>query len=118
MAQGVLSGLTVEEFARAVATEDLVSLTSIKGIGRKTAERLILELKDKLPHLEEVSGAPVSPIDRGEAVTSWENEAVLALRSLGYSTQEAERAVRQAVQDLEGDPTVESVVKRALTLAR
>ena len=118
MAQGVLSGLTVEEFARAIATEDLVSLTSIKGIGRKTAERLILELKDKLPHLEEVSGAPVSPIDRGEAVTSWENEAVLALRSLGYSTQEAERAVRQAVQDLEGDPTVESVVKRALTLAR
>jgi Holliday junction DNA helicase RuvA len=118
MAQGVLSGLTVEEFARAIATEDLASLTAIKGIGRKTAERLILELKDKLPRLEEVSGVAVSAVDREEAVTSWENEAVLALRSLGYSAQEAERAVSQAVRDLEGEATVESVVKRALTLAR
>lgn len=119
MAQGILSGLSVEEFAQALATEDLAALTAIRGVGRKTAERLVLELKEKLPRLEEATGAPVSG-DRkppGE-VPSWEEESVLALRSLGYGTADAIAAVRRAVQDMEGDPTVETVVKRALTLAR
>ena len=119
MAQGILSGLSVEEFAQALATENLAALTSIRGVGRKTAERLVLELKEKLPRLAEVTGVPV-PSDRkppGE-VPSWEEEAVLALRSLGYGTADAVAAVRRAVQDMEGDPTVETVVKRALTLTR
>ncbi len=119
MAQGILSGLSVEEFAQALATENLAALTSIRGVGRKTAERLVLELKEKLPRLEEVTGVPV-PSDRkpsGE-VPSWEEEAVLALRSLGYGTADAVAAVRRAVQDMEGEPTVETVVKRALTLSR
>jgi Holliday junction DNA helicase RuvA len=119
MAQGILSGLSVEEFAQALATENLATLTAIRGVGRKTAERLVLELKEKLHHLEEVTGAPVSS-DRkpAEEVPSWEEEAILALRSLGYGAADAEAAVRRAVQDLEGEPTVEIVVKRALTLAR
>ncbi len=119
MAQGILSGLSVEEFAQALATENLAALTAIRGVGRKTAERLVLELREKLPHLEEVTGAPV-PSDRKppEKIPSWEDEAVLALRSLGYGTADAVAAVRRAVQDLEGEPTVETVVKRALTLAR
>jgi len=119
MAQGILSGLSVEEFAQALATEDLAALTAIRGVGRKTAERLVLELKEKLPRLEEVTGVPV-PGDRKptEEVPSWEEEAVLALRSLGYGTADAVTAVRRAVKDMEGDPTVETVVKRALTLAR
>ena len=90
MAQGILSGLSVEEFAQALATENLAALTSIRGVGRKTAERLVLELKEKLPRLEEVTGVPV-PSDRkphGEE-PSWEEEAVLALRSLGYGTADA-----------------------------
>ncbi len=119
MAQGILSGLSVEEFVKALATENLAALTAIRGVGRKTAERLVLELKEKLPRLEEVTGVPV-PSDRkpsGE-VPSWEEEAVLALRSLGYGTADAVAAVRRAVQDMEGEPTVETVVKRALTLSR
>jgi Holliday junction DNA helicase RuvA len=118
MAQGILSGLTVEEFARAIATEDLVALTAIKGVGRKTAERLVLELKDRLAQLEEFSLEPVSVPEGGAVSPSWEEEAVLALRSLGYATQEAERAVSKAARDLEEEPTVEIIVKRALTLAR
>ena len=119
MAQGILSGLSVEEFAQALATENLAALTAIRGVGRKTAERLVLELKEKLPRLEEVTGVPV-PSDRKppEEGPSWGKEAVLALRSLGYGTADAVAAVRRAVQDMEGDPTVETVVKRALTLTR
>lgn len=119
MAQGILSGLSVEEFAQALATENLAVLTSIRGVGRKTAERLVLELKEKLPRLEEVTGRPIPrELEPEEEVPPWEEEAVLALRSLGYGASDAEAAVRRALTALEGEPTVESVVKRALTLAR
>ncbi len=119
MAQGILSGLSVEEFAQALATENLAVLTSIRGVGRKTAERLVLELKEKLPRLEEVTGRPIPrELELEEEVPPWEEEAVLALRSLGYGASDAEAAVRRALTALEGEPTVESVVKRALTLAR
>ncbi|MFO7768851.1 MAG: Holliday junction branch migration protein RuvA [bacterium] len=117
MAQGVLSGLSAREFARALAVEDLAALTSIKGVGRKTAERLILELKDKLPELEEVTGEPL-PEGAEEEPVSDEDEAVLALRSLGYAPADAQRAVRRALEGLEGEAGVEAVVKRALTLTR
>jgi Holliday junction DNA helicase RuvA len=118
MAQGILSGLTVEEFARALSTDDLVTLTAIKGVGRKTGERLILELKDKIPQLEAETGATLDAGIPASDTPGWEPEAVLALRSLGYGQSEAERAVRNALDGLEGEPTVESVVKRALTLTR
>jgi len=119
MAQGILSGLSVEEFAQALATENLAVLTSIRGVGRKTAERLVLELKEKLPRLEEVTGRPIPrELEPEEEVPPWEEEAVLALRSLGFGASDAEAAVRRALAALEGEPTVESVVKRALTLAR
>lgn len=116
MAQGVLSGLSVEEFARALATDDLAALTSVKGIGRKTAERLVLELRDKLPHLEEATGRDATP--RAGGGPGFQEEAVLALRSLGYAQADAERAVRRALDDLEEGPSLEAVVKRALTLTR
>lgn len=117
MAQGILSGMSVQEFARALADEDLVTLTAIKGVGRKTAERLVLELKEKLPRLEEVTG--LGPAEsKTPGATAGEEEACLALRSLGYSAPEAERAVRRAITETEGEPTVESIVKRALTLTR
>ncbi|MFC1500333.1 Holliday junction branch migration protein RuvA [Candidatus Zixiibacteriota bacterium] len=117
MAQGILSGLSVEEFAKALATGDLVALTSIRGVGRKTAERLLLELKEKVPSIEEVTGGLTS----GEVVTEIEEtplleEAVLALRSLGYSAPEARNAVERALAGSEEEPTLESLVKSALTL--
>jgi Holliday junction DNA helicase RuvA len=117
MAQGILSGLSVEEFVRALADEDLVALTAIKGVGRKTAERLVLELREKLPRLGPVAEGAVSA-PAGVHRRPGEEEAILALRSLGYSAQEAERAVQRAVNETEGEPSVESIVKRALTLTR
>jgi Holliday junction DNA helicase RuvA len=117
MAQGILSGLSVEEFVRALADEDLVALTAIKGVGRKTAERLVLELREKLPRLGLVAEEAASA-SAGTHRRPGEEEAILALRSLGYSAQEAERAVQRAVNETEGEPSVESIVKRALTLTR
>jgi Holliday junction DNA helicase RuvA len=98
--------------------EDLASLTAIKGVGRKTAERLILELKDKLPHIEAATGESIDLPEPESELPDWQEEAVLALRSLGYAVAEAERAVDRASNELEGEPTVERVVKRALTLTR
>jgi Holliday junction DNA helicase RuvA len=117
MAQGILSGLSVEELVRALADGDLVTLTAVKGVGRKTAERLVLELREKLPRLESMTEGVVSA-PAGAHRRPGEEEAVLALRSLGYSTQEAERAVQRSMTETEGEPTVESIVKRALTLTR
>jgi len=119
MAQGILSGLSVEEFAKALATGDLATLTSIRGVGRKTAERLVLELKEKVPSIEEVTGASIP----GDALPETEEtpqveEAVLALRSLGYSAPEARSAVERALAGSEEEPTLESLVKSALTLTR
>ncbi len=119
MAQGILSGLSVEEFAKALATGDLVALTSIRGVGRKTAERLILELKEKVPSLVEVTGeaVPEEVAGAGEGIP-FLDEAVLALRSLGYSASEAQNAVERALAASEEEPTLESLVKSALTLTR
>ena len=119
MAQGILSGLSVEEFAKALATGDLVALTSIRGVGRKTAERLLLELKEKVPSLIEVTGEAVpEEVTGADEGIPFLDEAVLALRSLGYSASEARNAVERALAASEEEPTLESLVKSALTLTR
>jgi Holliday junction DNA helicase RuvA len=87
----VLSGLTEDELARAIAGEDIARLSRVPGIGKKTAERLVIELRDKLavaPELEVAeSAAPATPADPSA-------EAVSALIALGYKPNEASRAVR------------------------
>ncbi len=88
VALAVLSGLSEEEFARCVLHEDLARLTQVPGIGRKTAERLVIEMRDKLAREPEgdapMSVAPADPV----------SEAVSALVALGYKPNEASRAVR------------------------
>jgi Holliday junction DNA helicase RuvA len=87
----VLSGLTEDELARAIAGEDIARLSRVPGIGKKTAERLVIELRDKLAVAPEpeaaASAAPVAPADPSA-------EAVSALIALGYKPNEASRAVR------------------------
>ena len=110
VALAVLSGLTDEDFTRCVAEEDIDRLTKVPGIGRKTAERLIIEMRDKLPTVAVAtstaateSGLPAP----GDPVS----EAVSALVSLGYKPNEASRAVR-------GIPTqglnAEEIIRQAL----
>jgi len=108
VALGILSGLTVEEFKQAVLSHDVVKLKSAPGVGKKTAERLALELKDKINKI-----AGDLPLNQYGHITSVEEEAVLALTSLGYKLPRAEEAVRQSRQT---DPglSVEELIRAAL----
>lgn len=92
LALTIMSGLPVEDLAAAIRSEDLVRLTAIPGIGKKTAERLIVELKDKvLAWLgradSTLEATPLSPASISEEATS-------ALMNLGYTRQEAQKALR------------------------
>ncbi|MFL6655985.1 MAG: Holliday junction branch migration protein RuvA [Sulfurifustis sp.] len=91
VALAVLSGLNEDELVRCVSDGDLTRLTQVPGIGRKTAERLIVELRDKLTG----EAAPLPPAVAGrEVARDPAAEAVSALIALGYKPQEASRVVR------------------------
>ena len=93
VALAVLSGLSDDEFSRCVAEEDIARLTKVPGIGRKTAERLVIEMRDKLPKdIPLPASTAAGPAAPGDPVS----EAVSALVALGYKPNEASRAVRSA----------------------
>ena len=92
LALSVLSGLSLNDLAAAVANKEAGRLTKIPGVGKKTAERLLLELQGKFS----VSGASVA---QGAAVSSSNNDIVNALLALGYSEKEADWAAKQLSQD-------------------
>ena len=101
----ILSGMPSERFVEAVQNEDVTMLATIPGLGKKTASRLILELKGKLPSLEP-----------GEATPSQASQetidAISALVNLGYKKQFSEKAVSTAVRD--GAGSIEDIVMEAL----
>ena len=110
VALAVLSGLSDAEFSRCVVDEDIARLTKVPGIGRKTAERLVIELRDKLPRDIPMPGAPTAPavpLSPGDPVS----EAVSALVSLGYKPNEASRAVRSVSTQGLG---AEEIIRQAL----
>ena len=106
VALAVLSGLADEEFVRAVNQEDVARLIQVPGIGRKTAERLIMEMRDKLPE-----AAPAGAAAPGPAAADPVSEAVSALIALGYKPNEASRAVRAVPA---GDLSAEEIIRQAL----
>jgi Holliday junction DNA helicase RuvA len=109
LALTILSGASGEELARYVAESDSASLTRLPGIGKKTAERIIIELRDKLDAIP-VSGIPAP--GGGPAVpTDAVSEAVTALNALGYKPQESSRMVRSVAQP---DMSVEDIIRHAL----
>ncbi len=111
MAQGILSGLKAEELREAIQTGNVAALTAISGVGKKTAERIILELKTKLGKIELVQTSDVPTSDQLKT----RSEALVALMSLGYHRAVAERALRSVLQESRGeDLPVEELVKRAL----
>lgn len=111
---GVLSVLSPDDLRFAVLSNDVKAICAAPGIGKKTAEKLILELKDKL-HLEDVlehlEEAPVSGVPSG-GQGEIQSEAVQALVALGYGSTEALRAVKQV--EIQADTDVETVLKQAL----
>ena len=107
----VLSALGVERGARALREKNIALLSSVSGIGRKTAERLALELGEKV---EDFTDAPPSP-PAAAAVPAGAEAALKALERLGYATAEADRAVRQVLAGNGNDET-EALVRRALQI--
>ena len=111
LAVSILSGIEVGDFVAALRGNDLARLTRIPGVGKKTAERLVLELKDKLPAI--VAGEPVAAEPAAEA--SPKDDLLSALGNLGYSRPEVERAVDRAVK-ADPDGRFEDLLRRALQL--
>jgi Holliday junction DNA helicase RuvA len=109
LALSILSGAEPPDLIEALRHGDVARLTRIPGVGRKTAERLILELREKLkafPADAPPSDAPPTGTDPAEDLHS-------ALANLGYSRQEAEKAIGRARQE-GGDPAFEDLLRRAL----
>lgn len=104
LALALLSALGPDRTARAIRERDIAALSSVTGIGRKKAERLILELQDRFDDLPDLAPRPAAP----EA-----EQAVRALTGLGYAPAAAEDAVRTALAN-GGDPETSAVVRRAL----
>src|ERR1041385_7068093 len=111
LALAVLSGMSVNNFKAAVVNSDVTAISKISGLGKKTAERIILELKDKLGVAAawEAASAVHAPSTEQEQA----NEAVLALIALGYKQVDAHKAVREMQQKGEAK-AAEDLVKLAL----
>jgi len=111
IALAVLSGVSTAEFARLVQAGDVAALTRIPGIGKKTAERIVVALRDRLdgsvltlPGMHADGGVPQDP----------QTEATIALQQLGYKPAEVARLVKESAQP--GD-TAESIIRKSLKLA-
>lgn len=112
-AMGILSTLNASELRIAIMTDDVAAITLSPGIGKKTAQKLILELKDKLK-IEDYSGLIQTEVDGGVTGTDTltkSSEAIEALVALGYSNHEAMSAVKSISNK---EASVETMIKEAL----
>src|ERR1700722_8588096 len=103
----ILSGMPADEMTAAIRGNDVARLTKIPGIGRKTAERMVLELRDKLPP-SQTGETPAAP-----AMTAIEEDVISALINLGYQRPAAERALATAGKN-EKEPTFEALFRNTL----
>ena len=116
MGISILASMSAEEFARAIATADVKGLSKVKGLGKKTAEKIVLELHGKISAAE-VLGASGESVGAETAqptakATPQEEEAISALMGLGFTRAESAQAVKKA-KDL-GAKTVEEIIMKAL----
>jgi Holliday junction DNA helicase RuvA len=116
IALNILSGMTPVAFKGAVASSDVKALSKISGVGKKTAERIVVELKDKIGTAgtweAESARRGLSPEDQKI------NDAVLALIALEFNRDEAYKAVREAFNQLGANATVEELVRTSLRLTK
>ena len=108
LAVNILSGIPAEELARALKEGDQVRLVAIPGVGRKLAERMIVELKDKFASLSPAGVESAKPVIGSQVM----QDAVSALVNLGYKRPEAEKMVREVLKN--GDRSLEIVLKDTL----
>jgi len=112
IALGILSSIEAESFAQEVLSGNITALTKLPGIGKKTAERLHLELRDKI--------ANVLAIDESSVRTGSnqiKNEAVAALVALGYTQSMADKFISKAIKESSGDFNAEDLIKLSLKIA-
>lgn len=109
----ILSGLPAQEITGAIVREDKSALSKIKGIGKKTAQRMILELKDKMSEMVDATYS----VDNGSASlnSNIKEEAVSALQSLGFKKRDAQESIELAAKDEDIDGNVQELVKKALS---
>lgn len=107
-ARMMLSGMKPDEIARAIVQGNTRQLEGIKGIGKKSAERLIVELKDKLGKLSS------DTISGSQGIPSVDHDAVNALIALGIGRPMAENAVKKTMKTIEGDSSLEEIIKQSL----
>ncbi len=114
LALSVLSGMSVESFKAAVVRSDIALLSRISGLGKKTAERIVVELKDKVGIAAEweVASSGNAPSPAAAAA----HDAVLALISLGYKQIDAHKAVKEAATRQPKDAPSEELVRGALQI--
>jgi holliday junction DNA helicase RuvA len=104
-ALSLLSGISTDDLKQAIITSNVERMIAVPGIGRKTAERLILELKNKVRDIKEEGLSPVKP--------SLQKEAVAALSTLGYNLASSEKAVNKILSEMP-DSSLEELIKRSL----
>lgn len=118
LAVKLLSGMNADEMIASIRTNNLVRLVAIPGVGRKTAERLVVDLRDKIaalssPAMEEEFAAKAAAAGAATSEDAMRDDAMSALANLGYQRAAAEKAVKNAI-DEGGDLSVEVVLRRSL----
>jgi holliday junction DNA helicase RuvA len=115
VALAILSGMNADEFARCVQRDDTAALSRLPGIGKKTAERLIIEMRDRLARLDdEAFAAAARPRASGAGAPSAVEDAMSALVALGYKAPEASRMVRAVAADgLSSEDLIRAALKAA-----
>jgi holliday junction DNA helicase RuvA len=114
LAMAVLSGLAASELVTAIRSSQTDRLVRIPGVGKKTAERIVLELRDKL---EGVGGAPAAPVAKAPALSDLETDVLSALMNLGCQRVAAENAIRKAAAAGAGSG-FEELFRKSLELIR
>lgn len=116
MALAILSSMTTEEFAQTVQSGDVVAMTRIPGVGKKTAERLIIEMRDRIEklNLAGAEGGVIAMPGLADTASTPSQDAISALQALGYKPAESTRMVKKV--DTTGKST-EDIIKAALQAA-
>ncbi len=111
----ILSRMSVELLRSAIASSDVALLSKCPGIGKKTAERIVIELKDKVGLGSSVPANGTSTVSPTSAAPSHFQDAVASLMILGYKPADADKLARKAASQLPADATVEALLKAALS---
>jgi Holliday junction DNA helicase RuvA len=110
LALGILSGISPDELRQAIVRQDYVRLKNVPGVGKKIADRIVLELRDKIQGKSGEKAAPQPLAAPGDTLP----DAFSALLNLGYRSAEAEKALKLARQGLGENPSIEELLRGAL----